>query len=365
MGKNIPVTVGSILSPQDVQAWYVANPILPTKAEQSFPIVSSDKTTWKTISNATLSLNEAADHMSLNSPVPVSGRPGFKDVIGEMTSFGKGYEWSADEIEKFERLKANYAQLQNTAAATELLDFYGNDLKKIRTAMYAQMAYMSWAVISDACQYSFLSTNSIYMQGLTAMTYPVAAWQKDAVTTTWADEDTKILDDIQTVLDAGEDKGKNYLVITINKKWFGYVRKNTQIKNQTITLVGSLVGADNNPNLETINNMLESYFDGQVRFNVIDEKVSREDLDGVKTTSSPFKDGVAVFSQEVKLGRFEWNKIPIIDTTKEVYENFFLVGNYTKIDPSYAKFYGKGRAFPVIDTYSDNYYLKIDAVAWS
>lgn len=365
MPKNKPVVIGSILTMEDITAWFNDNPILPTKAEAAFPLVPTSAKTWKTISNAELPLNEAADPISLNSTVPVGGRTYFQDIIGEMTTFGKGYEWSADEIENYDKLKADFAQLKNQAAAQALLNFYGNDLQKIRQSMTAQMAYMNWSLISDACRYSFLSSNSIYMQGITAMAYPVAAWQKDAVATSWANSAALILDDIQSVLDDGETYAKFYTVIQINKKWFNYVRQNDQIKAQTITLIGSLVNADNNPNLEQINRMMTQYFDEDVRFEVINEKVTRSSLQDVKTTANPFQDGVAVFSQTAVLGHFEHNKIPIIDPTKEVYENFFLVGNYTQIDPSYSKTYGKGRAFPVVDTYADNYYLKVDAVAWS
>jgi len=364
-GKLKPVTIGSVLSIEDITAWYNDNPILPTKAEVSFPIVQNMKsTTWKTISNPTTALNEAADHMSLNSVIPVSGRPGYQSVIGEMTTFGKGYEWTADEIEKYNELKINFQQLQNASAAQALLDFYGDDLKKIRLSMVAQMAYIGWSLLSSACKYSFISANSIYMQGITAMEYPVAAWQKDDVGTSWANPAALILDDIQGILDVGEAHSKMYTVIKINQTWFNYVRKNTQIKNQTITLIGSLVGADNSPNLAQINEMLVSYFDTNVIFEVINEKVTREDLEGAKTTANPFQDGVAVFAQSTEVGHFEWNKIPIIDPTREVYESFFLTGNYTQIDPSYAKIYGKARAFSVVDTYADNFYLKINAVPW-
>lgn len=49
----------------------------------------------------------------------------------------------------------------------------------------------------------------------------------------------------------------------------------------------------------------------------------------------------------------------------ETYESFFTVGNYKNVDPSYSKIYVKGKGFPVVDTYADNFYLKADAVAWT
>jgi len=364
MAKNKPVDAGSLIAVQDIVGWYEDNPWPGSKAEQSFPLTQTDSTTWKTVSNNGYLKNEAADPISPNSQVPVAGREGYKDVIGEMTSFGKAREMDADEIEKFRDLQIQFQKLQNPSVAQRLVDFYGNDLSFIRNAMYAQMSYMSWAVISDACQFGFLAANSPYMQGLTTMDYGVEAWQKNAVTKSWADSTALILDDIENALDLADTYGKAFLTININKKWFGYVRKNAQVQNYCATLVQSLTSTQAPPTLEAINAMLDDYFGTPVRFNVIDEKVTRASLNDVKTTANPFKDGVAVFSLSTVLGHFEWKPLPIIDSTKETAESFFTVGNKMFIDPSYSKTYAKGRGFPVVDTYADNFYLKIDAVAW-
>ena len=364
MPKNKPVGIDQLLSTQDVLAWYNAYPVEPSIAEQVFPIIKSAGKTWKTISNSYSGKTEAADPVSPNSTIPVSGYEGFTDVIGEMAPLAKGYEWTADDIEKFTKLQADYAQLKNPIAAAQLIDYYGNNLRKIREAMTSQMAYLDWALVSNACQYSFLTANSLYMAGLTAMAYPVSAWQKDAVSTAWSDAAAPILADIQSVLDTMEDNGRRGLRIFINRTWFKHVRANTQVQNQTISLVASLVSAKENPNLEAINAMLLNYFDEDVKFVVVSEKTVRESLDGVKTSASPFQDGVAVFAQGDILGHFEHRDLPIINPTLEVYQDFYVIGNYTKVDPSYAKFYGKGEAFPVIDTYADNFYLKINAVVW-
>lgn len=365
MAKNQPVTVGSILSMPDITAWFNDNPILPSSAETYFPKVENMKSKqWQTISNTNQPLNEAADHISLNSPVPIAGREGFQSVLGEMTSFGKARDWDADKIEQFNELKIRFAELNNQTNAQRLVDFYGNDLSFLRNSMSAQMAYMDWALISNACSYSFLRANSPYLVGITAMDYPVSAWQKTAVGTSWSNTAADILGDIQTTLDAGEDKGKYYQYIFINKTTARWVRANDAIKANTITLVGSLVGADNNPTMEMVNSMLSAYFDTDIQFVVVNEKVTRESLDGVKTTANPFADGVAVFSQTAQLGHFEWNGIPIIDPSKETFEDFFIVGNKLEVDPSYSKTYVKGRGFPVVDTYADNSYVKVNAVAW-
>lgn len=364
MGKNKPAVLGSLITVQDIMGWYLDNPIKPTKALQSFPLVQSDEKTWKTLSNNGLLQNEAADPISLNSKVPVAGREGYKDVLGEMASFGKGREMTADDIEKFEELKRKFATLKNPAVAQQLIDFYGNDLQFIRQAMLAELSYLCWALISNACNIGFVQSNSPYMQGITAMDYGVEAWQKDAVATSWANPAALILDDIESAIELGDDYNKNYLVLNINKKWFQYIRQNTQVQNYCATLVQTITSTQAPPTLEQINAMFDQYFDVPVRLNVIDEKVTRSSRNDVKTTTNPFADGVAVFSQSTVLGHTEWNAIPTVDPTRETYESFFLVGNYKEIDPSYSKIYAKGRAFPVVDTYADNFYLKINAVAW-
>lgn len=364
MPKNKPVVLGSMITVQDILGWYMDNPLLPSKAQQAFPLVQSDEKTWKTVSNNALLTNEAADPISLNSKVPVAGRAGFKDVMGEMASFGKGREMNADDIEKFEELKRKFASLKNPAVGQQLLDFYGNDLAFVRTAMNAEMSYLSWALISAACEIGFVAANSPYMQGITAMDYDLEAWQKDDVATSWSDAASLILDDIESALDLADTYSKQFLVLTVNKKWFTYMRQNTQIQKYSATLVQTIQSAQTPPTLEQINALFGQYFDVPIVVEVIDEKVTRSSLEDGKTTATPFANGVAVFSASKVLGHFEWNGIPIIDPTGETYESFYLVGNYKEIDPSYSKIYAKGRGFPVIDSYADNFYLRVNAVAW-
>lgn len=361
--KNKPV-LDTILTTADISAWFEDNQLPPSVAEASFPLTYNKTKTWKTRSNSVLMLNEAADPISLNSKVPVSGRNGFKDIMGDMATFGKGREWDADEIEEFERLKMEFATMKNPAIATRLLDYYGKDLDFIRNAMRAEQSYLCWALVSNACNIQFLAAHSPYMQGLTAMDYGVATWQKDNVATSWSAPAALILDDIESILNVGETYSKNFTTIKVNKKWFNYIRKNTQIQKYCATLVSNLFNTQAPPTLEAVNGMLAGYFSNQiVRIEVVDEKITRALRNDSKTTLNPFADGVAIFSQTPVLGRFEWNDIPIIDG-RETPESFFIVGNYRNIDPNYSKIYAKGRAFPVVDTYADNFYLKIDAVAW-
>jgi hypothetical protein len=319
---------------------------------------------WKTLSNGTLRMNEAADPISLNSKVPVAGRPGYKAVVGEMASFGKGREMTADDIERFEELKRSFQELKNPVAGQQLLDFYGNDLQFVRNAMNAEMAYLSWALVSNACNIGFVAANSPYMVGITAMDYGLAAWQKNAVSTAWSNSAALILDDIASALVLSKTYSKGFNTITLNATEFGYIRKNTQVQKYCATLVQNLLTTQGPPTLGAVNAMFTSYFDSPFQIVVVDELITRAGRNDEFVTACPFADGVAVFSNTPQLGHFEWNGIPIIDPTRETRESFFLVGNVLEIDPSYSKIYAKGRGFPVVDTFADNFYLKINAVSW-
>ena len=365
MAKQQPLQLASLVTVQDILAWYEANPWPLRPIDAIMPLEQTNQDTWKTVSNYSTELNEAADPISSKSKVPNAGRDGYKVIIGGMDEFGKGREMDADGIEKYDDLKQRFATTKNPADALALVDYYGGDLAFVRRAMQAQRVYLSYALLSAACSYTLASTNSPYFQGLNAMEYPVAAWQKTAVTTAWSNAASLILTDIQTIKDLAEANGKVLTRIKINKTWFEHVRNNTQIQKYSATIAQNLLDTQGRPSLQGINAMLANEFQQDIAFEVIDDRITRATTSDVKTTANPFANGVAVFSFTTKVGRFVWKPLPIIEPTLEVYESFFVVGNTKQVNPSMSEIYAKGKGFPVIDSYADNVYLKIDAVAWS
>lgn len=363
-GQSQPVSPAAMLTADDIQAWYQDNPFALGTVDTICPLEESDSDKWETVSNVSYLLNEAANPLSQHASIPVAGREGYQTVIGGMAEFGAGREMDSRDLEKFEKLKMKLAKAPNAANAQALIDYYGADLRYVRTAMQAERMYLTYALLSSACSIGFVASNSPYMQGITAMQYPVAAYQKDVVSTAWSNPAALILDDIQSAIDLFTSKGKMLTKIKINSTWFNYVRKNTQIQKYCATMVQNLFTTQAPPTVEAINTMMADYFGQDIQFEVIKESITRVSGDGSKVTSNPFADGVAVFTAATQVGRFVWNPLYILDPAKEVYESFFTVGNYMKTDPSYNKIYAKGKGFPVIDTYDSNFYLKINAVAW-
>ncbi len=360
-----PVTVGSMITVQDIQAWYAANPLPDSKAEAAFPLVKSKTDKWETISPASTATKKAASPISSTSTVPVVGRKGFKSVLGNMAEFGLGRKMNGEKIEEFEDLKIKFEEnVSNKAVAQQLLDWFGDDLKFVRDAVINEMTYLDWALVSNACSFSFISSNSPHLIGVNPMEYPIEAWQKIVNATAWSNPASQIITDIYNAIELGKTKNKRINTVTVNQKNFQYVRQNTQVQEFTTTLLGSLTGVATPPNLERVNQMMEDYFGYPVKFRVVDEEITRELADQTEVTENPFKNDVAVYSQTEVLGRFQWKSLAIIDNTRETAESFFTVGNVKQVDPSNAKTYSKAKGFSVVDTFADNIYQKTNAVNW-
>ena len=245
-----------------------------------------------------------------------------------------------------------------------MTDYYGNFAARVRSAQMVHYAASCWGIISNACSLTLDATISPFMQGAATVAYPVATWQKNAVTTSWADKTALILNDIKSAVETGETNGKNFTKIFINQTWFNRIRNNEQIQKYCATTIGNLTSTYTQPTLEAVNSMLAVAFDGMVEFEIVADKVKRLQANGTYAQSSIFQDGVAVFAQSLVLGRFGYRDLPGVNPTIESREDFYTVGTVRQSDPNMIKVYTKSESNGIIDTYGDNFYLKINAVAW-
>lgn len=369
--KEQPVDpAGLFVSLEEVKLWYKDNPLPPSKAEAAFPLYKSSQDTWGIISNESANNNEAADPISLDSTVPLSGREGFFKLMGGLSSFGKSRGMKSKDIREYNDLKRliDSGQSNSPRDAENMLNMYGGDLAFCRTAMYAQMMSLDWSLLSNACSYALTAANSPYMQSIKGMDYPIEAWQKDNVAMSWANPLAEILTDIQSMIDLGVTKQKRFKKILINKTWALHVRNNKQIQLYCATLMSNLFNTQERPTISVVNAMLARHFEGeQIYFEVIEDTVTRKKADGTTVIGYPFADGVAVFVQSDVIGHFHWKDLStdIADPSAEYAESFFIVGRETTQNPTSLTFYTKALGFPVVDTALDNVYLKVDAVAWS
>lgn len=365
MAQQVNTNVGNgLFTSEDVKAWYAANPLPASKVEASFPRSFTDQEMWSTVSPTDDLSNVQAVQMNADSPVPVIGNSGLAKVSGDFMVAGLGVKMEGKEIAEFEKRAAYFASNGTDAAALDMVNYYGNFSARVRAAQMVHYAVSCWGIVSNACKLTLDATISPFIQGVASVEYPLSAWQKNAVTTSWADKTALILNDIQSAVSTGEANGKNFTKIFINQTWFNYVRNNEQIQKYCATTIGNLTSTYTQPTLEAVNSMLSVAFDGAVEFEIVKDKFKRLQTNGTYAQSSIFQDGVAVFAQSLVLGRFGWRNLPGVNPTIESREDFYTVGTVRNADPNMIKVYTKSESNGIVDTFADNFYLKINAVAW-
>jgi len=330
-----------------------------------FPTIQVFGDSWKTLTNQSSAVNVAADSVALGSSAPIKSRQGVETISGGFGVFKTGRIKDEREIEYYLQLQNKSSQFTSPDQWNQILNWILDDVQFVRTAALAQANYLSWALLSSACNLGIVAGNSPYLAGLKNLSYPIAAWQKNNVATSWDNAASLIIDDIESVVETAKTYGKILTKIKINRTWFKHVQNNTQVQKLCATYIQNALNLQGVPTIAVVNNMLQTYFDNSMlQFEVIDELVSREDFDGSIVTSNPFADGVAVFTTTSRVGSFQYSMLTSVPGTITSAEDFYRIERLYQSDPDLEKTLVKFQGMPVIDTYADNFYLKVNAVAW-
>lgn len=355
----------------EVDAYFKKIPAPEMRWKQYFPVQQQLSDNWKTMSNQSYAVNVASDPAALGSSAPIKSRQGTETIQGGFGVFKAARIKDETEIQEFNELSAKASQFNNPAQYEQILNWMGNDIEFTRNAALSQANYLSWALLSSACNLGYIAANSPQLTSLKNIVYPVAAWQKSdkdtatiGITTPWSDKTAKIIDDIENHVNLAETNGKVVTKIKINKTWFKYVQLNTQVQEYTATYIQNALNLQGVPTLESVNNMLSEYFSTDIVFEIINEKVSREALDGTTTTANPFADGVIVMTAETRVGSFQYKSLTSNPNIISVSEDFYTIERLYQSDPDLEKTLSKFKGMSVIDTYADNVYVKVNNTAW-
>lgn len=355
----------------EIDAYFKRMPAPEKEWKKYFPVVQQIDDSWKTLDNQSYAVNVAADPAALGSSAPVKSRQGTQTVQGGFGVFKVARIKDESEIQAFNELQAKSAQFKNPAQYQQILNWMGNDIEFTRNAALSQANYLSWALLSSACNLGFVAANSPQLASLSNITYPVSTWQKVdkdtatiGITTAWSDVAALIMSDIENIVDLAETNGKVVTKIKINKTWFKYVQLNTQVQKFASTYLQNALSLQGIPTLDTVNSMLGEYFNSDISFEIINEKVSRELANGTTTTANPFADGVAVFTAETRVGSFQYKQLTSNPDVISVAEDFYTIERLYESDPDLEKTLSKFKGMSVIDTFSDNVYVKVNNTAW-
>lgn len=367
--RNIQMLSG--IGQAEINAYFKRMPAPEPKWKDYFPVVQQMSDNWKTLANQSYAVNVASDPAALGSSAPVKSRQGTQTVQGGFGVFKIARIKDESEIQEFNELQAKAAQFTNKSQYDQILNWLGNDIEYTRNAALSQANYLNWTLLSSACNLSYVAANSPQLASLSTLTYPVAAWQKVdkdtatiGITKSWSDITALIIDDIDNIIDLAETNGKVVTKIKISKNEFKHVQLNTQVQKFAATYVQNALSLQGVPTIDTVNAALSEYFNQDIAFEIINEKVSREALDGTTTTANPFADGVVVFTAETRVGSFQFKSLTSSPNIISVSEDFYTIERLYKSDPDLEKTLSKFKGMSVIDTYADNVYVKVNNTAW-
>lgn len=355
----------------EIDAYFKRMPAPEMTWKTYFPVVQQMGDNWKTLGNQSYAINVASDPAALGSSAPIKSRKGTDVIQGGFGVFKVARIKDESEIQEFNELQAKASQFTSPAQYQQILDWMGNDIEFTRNAALSQANYLNWALLSSACNLGYIASNSPQLTSLKNIVYPVGTWQKVdkdtatiGITKSWLDITALIIDDIENIVTLAKNNGKIVTKIKINKDWFRYVQKNTQVQKYAATYIQNALSLQGMPTLTTINAMMAEYFGMNVAFEVIDESVSREAVNGTTTTANPFADGVAVFTSETRVGSFQYKMLTSNPNVISVMEDFYTIERLYQSDPDLEKTLSKFKGMAVIDTYADNVYVKVNNTAW-
>lgn len=329
-----------------------------------FPLKKNLFFNWKTLNNVLQQPNIAADLSAQNSTVARKRRPIIESATGDLPLMTISRQMERSEIKEYQTA---LALAGNDSKAREIVQYWADDVTFCYTGINAEYEYISWALLSNAGNLAFTTSNNAYFANEFNLNYQVDSDKKVANTTAWSNAAAADpIGDMRTVVKAAKAKGIILRHVWINlDNW--YLLQNTdQVKKLTTVYVNGSTSVETLPSKDEVNVALKKIADLQnLTIHVIDQIITRESKDGTYTSANPFADNVAVYSETEMLGTsqysvLEQNDPAIIYARREQ----ALIKKYSTQEPLTEITIGESDGIPVLDTAYRNYYQKTNTVAW-
>jgi hypothetical protein len=360
---NINKTMMEGLNQKVLQA-YLNALIMPLTYQNYFPLKQNLTFSWRTLSNILQQPNVAAELQADNSTVARKRRPIIQSASGDLPLMSISREMERSEIKEYQ---IALALAGNDATARSLVEFWANDVNFCFNGIQSEFEYISWALISGAGKLSFSTSNNVYFANQFDLDYAVDTANKKANSVSWATAATADpIGDFQTVVKAAKLLGLNLRHIWINMDNWYLLQATAQIKALTKIYINDAASIETMASLAQVNAALQNvaYLSG-ITIHVVDQTITREALDGTRTSANPFADNVAVFTESTVLGSSQYSILRQNDPAV-IYaqrENA-LIKKYGTVEPLGEITIGECDGMPVLDTAYRNMYLKTNAVAW-
>lgn len=330
-----------------------------------FPVKKVTGFDWKTLTNQLSKRNVAADIHSDNGTIVRKRRPIFESAKGDIPYIAISREMSRSEIKKYQTELA----LAKDEDATNLVQFWGEDIDFCATGVQAELEFIAWTLASNAgvCKFN-TTTNATYANEFD-LDYDVDEEQKQTALTDWSDSsNADIIGDLVALRKIAKARGLNPRYGFINLDELYRIASAEQIIKACASFASNALGISQTPNLTQINTMLgQQAWLGGLQLKVIDTDITREFEDGTSTSGNPFADHRLILSESEKLGTTQYDILDDDDASHSIIRavrSHTVIKKYGTIEPKSEVTIGEADAIPVLDTAYRNLYVRTDKTSW-
>lgn len=329
-----------------------------------FPVKRIVGFNWKTLTNRLSAINVAADLHADNGTIVRKKRPNFQIAQGDLPFVAISREKTRSELKDYQTA----AGLAQGADASELVDFWGEDVDFCFNGVNSELEYIAWALVSNGGKLAFTTGNNATFANQFDLDYQVADAQKRATGTDWDNSSTAdVIGDLRTIVKAAKDMKLNPKFAFINMDEAYRICNAEQVIKACASFANNALGISQTPTIEQVNQMLarQAWLYG-LQLRVIDQTITREAQDGSQTSANPFANRRMVISETERLGTTQYdilqeNTPAILRATR----THVTVKKYGTVEPTTEVTIGEADAIPVLDTAYRNLYVRTDGNAWS
>lgn len=351
------------LSQQMVQARLNTADASPFLFGTHFPVRKVNGFNWKTLQNQLEKKNVAADLHTDNGTIVRKRRPVFESARGDIPFISISRELSRAEIKEYQTALA-FAQ---DADATQLVQYWGNDVDFCFNGVQAELEYIAWKLASNAGKLSFTTTNNATYANEFDLDYDVDEDKKVKTATDWSNKSSAdIIGDLVTIIKAAKAQSLNPKFVFVNLDEFYKIASADQIVKACASFAANALSISQTPDLTAVNAMLarQAWLNG-IQLRIIDQTVTREFTDGTSSSGNPFENSRLVLSESERLGSTQYD---ILQEDEQLIlraeRAHTVIKKYGTIEPKSEVTIGQADAIPVFDTAYRNVYVRTDAQNW-
>lgn len=293
------------LNEKDMQAEVNTYDLKPYYYPTLFPLTETPFLTWKMLEGQA-GLKIAADLVARGSSINKKTRNAISKISGDIPKIAISRDKQEDELTEYDIMLAMASTNPDLKA---IVEFWAEDTQFCWTGVAARAEWIALKQISLG-KVKFSNTNNASVVTEYDIDYQMPAAQKFGVNTVYdAFAGKPITKDIPAALAKGKAIGATYKFMMMNSTTLAKFVAQEEVIKACAGFAQNALSIQQTPSLADVNTMLlrNVAFKG-LQIIEIDQDITIELTDGVRTTGNPFEDDVILFSESKVLGKTHWKR---------------------------------------------------------